>query len=256
LPSCPAWPLLSQAGDRQEAELQKSFNDWWEEKYFSNLPFYSQYRELDRIGADLDFVDHLAEKLEYYDLMRAHVVKSGRRKPKADSSLWRDRILFQFAALQGMRHGTVSREKAEEIAEDILEQAKGVNFPRTVTINAEGSDGKLRRKGLIKELAQAVAPAFKDKWRPIMLEYVLTATNTRLGKKPDERGTLILVALTEHLKKKTGRAHHSLAIRTLRALRGQRLGSKSTEGENAKSRVSGFKKQHKDWNNLLKDLER
>ena len=238
--------------------MQKSFEDRWEEKYFSHLPFYSQYRELDRIGADLDFVERLAGMLRYYDFITAYVWKSGRRKPKADSSLWRDRILLQFAALQGMRHGTVSREKTEEIAEDILEQAKGVNFPRTVTINAEGSDGKLRRKGVIKELAQAVAPAFEDKWRPIMLEYLLTAMNARVGKTPDEWGTLILVALTEHLKKKTktGRPHHSLAIRTLRALRGQQFRSKSTEGENAKSRVSGFKKRHKDWTNLLKDLER
>jgi hypothetical protein len=236
--------------------LQKFFKDWWEEKYFSNLPFYSQYRELDRIGADLDFVDHLADLLRYYDFIRAYVVKSGRRKPKADSSLLRDTILLQFAALEGMRYGTVDPQKAEEIAEDILEQAKGVNFSRRVTINAQGSDGKLRRKGLIKELVQAVAPEFTDKWRPIVAEYLLTAMNARGGKTPDEWGTLILVALTEHLKKKTGQPHHSLAIRTLKALRRQDLGSKSRERDNAKSRVSGFKKRHKDWTNLLKDLER
>jgi hypothetical protein len=226
--------------------LQKSFKDWWDDKYFSNRPFYSQYGELHRIGADLDFVDRLAEMLRYYDWLMAKFV---RRKPNADSSLWRDTMLLQFAALKGMRHGTVSRKKAEEIAEDILEQAKGVSFPRTVTMSAQG-------KGPIRELAQAVAPEFKDKWRPIVFEYVLAATNAHLGKRPDEWGTLILVALTEHLKKKTGRPHHSLAIRTLKALRGQQLGSKSRETDNAKSRVSKFKKHHKDWNNLLKGLER
>jgi hypothetical protein len=89
-----------------------------------------------------------------------------------------------------------------------------------------------------------------------VFEYVLAATNAHLGKRPGEWGTLILVALTEHLKKKTGRPHHSLAIRTLKALRGQQLGSKSRETDNAKSRVSKFKKHHKDWNNLLKGLER
>jgi hypothetical protein len=233
--------------------LQKSFKDWWDDKYFSNRPFYSQYEELHRIGADLDFVDRLAEMLRYYDCLMAKFV---RRKPKADSSRWRDRILLQFAALQGMRHGTISLQRAEEIAEAILEEAKDVNFSRRVTINAQGSDRELRRKGLIKDLAQAVASEFKDKWRLIVLEYLLTAMNAHLGKKRDEWGTLILVALTEHLKKKTGRSHHSLAIRTLKALRGQQLGSKSRESDNAKSRVSGFKKQHKDWNNLLKDLER
>ena len=43
--------------------MQKSFKDWWDDKYFSNLPFYSQYEELHRIGADLDFVDRLAGML-------------------------------------------------------------------------------------------------------------------------------------------------------------------------------------------------
>jgi hypothetical protein len=78
------------------------------------------------------------------------MAKFVRRKPNADSSLWRDTMLLQFAALKGMRHGTVSRKKAEEIAEDILEQAKGVSFPRTVTMSAQGKDlsGSLHRQSL------------------------------------------------------------------------------------------------------------
>ena len=104
-----------------------------------------------------------------------------------------------------------------------------MNFRRRVR---KGSDGKIHLKGLIKELAQAVAPEVEDKCLLIMLEYVLTAQNAHVGRRPDEWGTLILVALAEHLKKKAGRSYHSLAIRTLRALRGQRLGSKSTEGKN------------------------
>jgi hypothetical protein len=229
--------------------LQKSFEDWWNNKHFYKRPFYSQYRELHRIGADLDFVDRIAGMLWYYDwVMRALMAKSGRGKPKADSSLRRDRILLQFAALQGMRHGTVTRQKAEEIAEAILEQAKGVNFPKAVTTNAQG-------KGPIKELARAVSPLFKDKWRPLMFEYVVTARNAHLGRPPDEWGNLILVALSEHLKKKTGRPHHSLAIRTLKALRGKQLGTKRADRDNAKSRVIQFKRHHRDWNDLLESLE-
>jgi hypothetical protein len=229
--------------------LQKSFKDWWDDKYFSNRPFYAQYRELHRIGADLDFVDHLAGMLRYYDFMRALKGKSGRRKPNVDSSLSRERILLQFAVLQGMRHSTVSLQRAKEIAETILEEAKVMNFPRTGTITAQS-------KGPIKELVQAVGPVFKDKWTPIMFEYLLTATNAHVGRTRDEWGTLILVALAEHLKKKTGRPHYSLAIRTLKALRGKQLGSKHADTANGKSRVVQFKRHHKDWNNLLKCLER
>ena len=164
------------------------------------------------------------------------------------------RRVAALAALEGMRYGTVNPQKAIDIAEAILERAKALNFPRTVTINAQG---KQPIKELVKVLADARS-SIQNKWRLILLEYILTAQRAHVGRTPDEWGTLILVALTEHLKKKTktGRPHHSLAIRTLRALRGQQLGSKSTEGENAKSRVSGFKKRHKDWTNLLKGLER
>ena len=233
--------------------MQK-FQDWLNDNYSYNRPFPSQYRELHGIGADLDFVNRLAVLVWAYDWLRARAAKSGRRKPKADSSVRRDRLMLRvaaFAALEGMRYGTVDDQKAIDIAEASLERAKALNFPRTVTINAQG-------KQPIKELVEALAaPEFKmDKCLLIMLEYILTAQRAHVGRTPDEWGTLILVALTEHLKKKTGRPHPSLAIRTLKALRGQRVGSKSTEGENAKSRVSGFKKRHKDWTNLLKDLER
>ena len=252
-PSCPAWPpFLSQAGDRQEAELQKSFKDWWDDKYFHTRPFYPQYRELHGIGADSDFVEHLAGLLKYYDFVRALGAKSGRSKSKADSKLFRDRILLRFAALHGMRHGTVDHQKAEEIAEAILEET---NFRRTVTINAQGSDGKLRRKGLIKEFAQAVAPEFEEKWHPILIEYLFAAMSSS-GKPADDWGNLILVALAEHLKEKTSRPHYSLALRTLKALRGKHLGSKRADTANGKSRVIQFKRRHKNWRDLVKDLER
>jgi hypothetical protein len=173
--------------------------------------------------------------------------------------------LLTFAAVRGIRYGLKIAEqakgliaqgeeriKAEEIAEAILEQekAKVLNFPRTVTINAQG-------KNPIKELVEILAaPQFKiDKSLLIMFEYLLAAIAPR-GKPPDEWGNLILVALAEHLKKKTGRPHYALAMRTLRALRGQQLGPKRRERDNAKTRVSKFKRCHKDWDNLLKDLER
>ena len=83
----------------------------------------------------------------------------------------------------------------EKIADDILEQAKGLNFSsriRRIPTNAQGNDEKLRGKGVIKELLQAVAPQFKEKWPPIILEYLFAAI-AHHGKPADEWGNLILV---------------------------------------------------------------
>jgi hypothetical protein len=230
--------------------MQKSFKDWWDDEYFSTRRFYSQYQELHRLGADLDFVDRLAGMLRYYDTLTSLRVRAKRRRGrlKNDSSLFREKVLIKFAVLQGMRHGTVSSTKIDEIAEGILEEAKGLKFPTAIPIKAGD-------KGAIKELVQIGASTLEDKWPPIMLEYILTAMNASGGAPSDKWGTLTLVALTEHLRDRTGRPHHSLAIRTLKALRGEQLGTKDRETDDAKSRVSYFKKHNKDWNNLIKSLE-
>jgi hypothetical protein len=224
--------------------MKDSFQQWWNDHYFSTNSFYSQFQKIHHIGGDLDLIDRLSETVRFYDFLVR--LSRGKRKQQASSRI---KLLLAQAAFRGMLHGSVDTNKCIEIADEIVDRERSRKLPR-------GAKSKSDYREIIKQLAQELGSVLGEnefpKWKSIMLEIVFAE---RIGGRPDEWGTLFLVCLTEHFKAKTRKPYHALAMRTLKAIRNKTLDSQSSEGENAKSRVRQFKTRHKDWSTLLEALQ-
>jgi hypothetical protein len=80
----------------------------------------------------------------------------------------------------------------------------------------------------------------------------------RKTKNPDSCGTFFLLAVTEHLRERSGKPKYLLAARLLKKIRGQSLKSHHQESTTAKSRVTQFQNSSDfaDWESCLRTVKK
>ena len=249
-------------------QVEKEFQEWWNEHIFDRDPPREKvYKRLFAQGVSLDYVHFLCDALRFWDwwakMIRERAAPSQKPPTLLDAikphqrelgSLVRllcnvtvfmvleeiKRILPEFSASLNLSHEErqklVDKSLAVYVALGVRLSEKRLEISR-----AESEEMQARKKNLIAEF-----PLFAvlDKYNQPMPR--------KRGNQPDRWGTFILLALSEHIREKTGHPGYSEAIGLLRLSR-KLLGKVSRQL--AETRIREFKRSNPSWQADLGSLK-
>lgn len=243
------------------------FQSWWNKRFFrSDLPYYRTYKALYDVGADLDYIHFLQDRLEGGDFLHEVVreqikeaKKTRRRKRKSDQysegfSRIRESVRqFVPVYLKGFLQSAMARDPSDPILDPrhpgFDERLKQV-YDKAIESGYKWHVEKLQ-KGNEEENKSLPSLARKV---GLFMEYIPSPESYKKGGRTDRRGSFFLGAVTKHIHKKRGR--YLLAMRLLKAIRGQRFESAYRDRTAAKARVRGLEKYSSDWKSHVRALRK
>jgi hypothetical protein len=239
--------------------VNDEFQTWWNKRYFyTNSPLYEIFKRLHELGADLDYIDYLVGVLKRADLFTKAARKSAAKKNRARA--FNNRFLealkiygtivvgYTLAELRSsLDDSTISRTLAQriKIAEDSWNAIDDILIPFIKNSKSQPS----QKHKFSEETRRAISelPIF-----PLMVAYHQDVP--KRGNQSDPWGTLFLLAVTEHLRRKAKKPHYREAIRLLRKSRGDGTKAPAQDAKTATVRVSNFKIAVPQWKEQLKLL--
>jgi hypothetical protein len=261
-------------------------DSWWDKRYgFEKLanPLFSIYQELNRIGADLDYIDFLQRFFVAFYRSRwslfewiENEVKRRRTEDTlqpVDYSHWSPlerQMLFHTIKKQPSKprsyHHKALTKWFEETIDPVIEdhfiktgffiegtaRKKLVTYLVSLAKSTEKEQQETRRKDMD-------ALSKRDPVEAIFREYLFSQPSYKEGRKGDLWGTFFLLAITEHLRKlKSGKPNYSLACKLLDLIRDKANERKEegSSGDKAKWRIRNLKVSSPEWNRHLKILEK
>lgn len=230
--------------------MAKDFDEWWHKAYFrTDHPLYGIYKRLHKAGADLEYVDSLTRILRVGDQNALYITKD--LKENLPSSLLH---LGHPSAIAKRVNKGISEFAAKKWV--TLKEAERKELERYVQINAKKTIAK-KRENQRKALRQTVDQVFqKNPIGGILFEYSSWPLLYETGRRSDDLGSFFLLAVSEHLRERTGKPHFLLAGNVLRAVRGKREDGNKTSRLQAMVRVDKLKKSGHDWKrhvNILRE---
>jgi hypothetical protein len=251
------------------------FQDWWNKHhYFTAQPLYQPYKQLYKLGANLDYVEQLL-----WRCLRANAKSqlSIKRKPAAIAAQENghkpsllpvligpdadqrprtvEQILLEEAVWAGIKVGTrIDRFPEESDRKRICQEIAEGLIDASVRFRKQVKRGKADAIRNIKQLVELMRAHVNDECRTVVFEFSLMANLTG-GRSTDLWGTLFMVALTEHLRSTSNKPHYFLAYKTLKAERGRASKGRESDRSSAEKMVMQFKQRFSYWPLLLKDLK-
>ncbi len=115
-------------------------------------------------------------------------------------------------------------------------------------------------KSLLKEREQnrqkKIRLLYKN--RPMLelsVEYPTWKDPRRVGRRRNQLGSFVQLAITDHLRKKTGKPHHRFAAELLECRRSKSPSARRSMSENVKQKILQLKKSHPAWKRHLRVLD-
>lgn len=228
--------------------MTEDFDAWWHNAYFrTDHPLYGIYKRLHKAGADLEYVDSLTRILRVGDQDALYITKDLRKNlpshllhlghPSAIAKRV-EKGISEFAAKKGV---TLTETERKELEKHVQIKAK-----KTIAKNKEHQRKALRRT--VDQVFQ------KNPIGGILFEYSSWPLLYETGRRSDDLGSFFLLAVSEHLRDRTGRPHFLLAGNVLGAVRGKREARNKTSRLQAMVRVDKLKKSGHDWKRHLSIL--
>jgi len=239
------------------SDKKDPFQTWWNERYFhSTSPFYESFRKLHKLGADLDYVNGLLDFLRLGDLITKAARESAAKKKNSVTLNRRfvealkiyGTIVVGYTLVELKDH--LNKATISQILEDKKKIADNAwNSVADILINFTKNRKSIepRKQKLSDETRRALLdlPIF-----PLIA--TLRQDLPTKGNQPDPWGTLFLLAVTEHLREKDGKAHYLDAMRLLkRARRDRPFKAARQDAQTAIVRVRRFKIANPDWEKIL-----
>jgi len=229
-----------------ERELKEDFDVWWHQTYFrTDHPYRAIYKKLYEAGADLEYIDGLTRILRVVD--------------QNTLDLKTELKTLIPAHLRSLTHPPALKKRIEKMVRDYAKR-KRLTFKQT-DLNEIKKDveARLRQEILARlevdknrYLERAKNVARTNPMGSILFLYGGTPFLYQTGRRSDNRGSFFLLAVTEHLRNKSGKPRFLLAVNLLRAVRGQKsIWSKSLRLQ-AMVRVNKFTTSGHDWKRHLK----
>lgn len=257
--------------------MKKDFQTRWNERYFrTDHPLYSIYKDLCNAGADFDYIEFLCLQLCVGD----HVITQERerlRQEKQSGGTEKSELSLSSLPPASLSlppvPGRIPLEFVTQMfklrPEDLLQYLdsapewykEDIDYPKLRTLVEEKIAERTGLKANLHKKHEETLKHFR-KESPlvgIFMDYAPHPGDWKT-KPPDTWGSFLLLAVTEHLHKKSRSKRpplYLLAARLLRAARGRPFKSSYQERTNAKALVRKLRKSHSEkWKSDLKILER
>jgi hypothetical protein len=262
--------------------MRAEFAQWWQANYFYRNDLYEIFERLYTAGANLDYIRWLCEKFllldEFSEISQRRLLKKAHKKngpalaihnkPDPRAILIFSGNLIEFTIDYLKQHGLVDSTQdtlqiipssaRQKIISDVAIYTSRLDllipfYQRMIeSLETHGEELTITQKEDDEDLFRR-APLFR-----LVNEY-----QSRHGTRSDTWGTFFILAITEHLREKTGhRTHHKLAQRLWKICQSSRRVKKrssskppSLERNTANVKISILKNHHPEWSRHLAILE-
>lgn len=226
------------------------FQTWWNVRYFETTkPFFKIFRDLHRLGANLDYIDFLRMGLLLRDAIRPNPARLQTREKTYGKFI---RSYSAELGSQFMWFGAIAIAlTVEEVARRYLPERDANGLLSIQDMR------KLLAKTFRTHATNMADKLVKDsqsfqRWRP-----------AKRGNKADVAGSLFLLTVTEHLREATGKPHFAEAFTLLQKLRESYCKpshqnskvSLKRKGQSALIRVKNLKKALASWQAYIVELK-
>lgn len=263
----------------------QDFDCWWDNHFgFSKLgnPLYGILRKACDAGANPEFVHQL---LKYFQYLNTPLVQTRRSKVPRRTGIDGSRIVELFEPVYrqfGFWVYLDTLQEMERIRNEFLSDAtalaeaksanKQFSYPgksliSMVQIGAEVVERAINRakndvqtaslkttEKRRKELQDIEASIRAAPLGDVVFEYAFKPIKATGGRPSATWETFILLALTEHLRKATGKPNYLMATRLLKSATRKETKSGRLESRATKERIRKLKKDHPTWKKKLTKL--